>query len=262
MRYVTMGLKREVSLVILPIDDFTGRVITGSAVRMYTEDGKPSIRKEEGYHVFCDLKAPEIRISAEGPLYQKQVFTVPLGGGVQIRQIRMLPGRCYPIPSGATCLKGRLPAGTRLRLYFPEQKKGYKLLYDYDPEKEGKRIRLFCPEKTQLSGKLLCVPERKKKPEFFRILSWQNEEGELEAPLGQAYKKIGTTIFPVYEAEAGRDGTVFLLIRSLPGEGRACIWAEFPGGGEMRTACAELTLEAGRENRITQELFEAYFHNI
>ena len=134
MRYVTMGLKREVSLVILPIDDFTGRVITGSAVRMYTEDGKPSIRKEEGYHVFCDLTAPEIRISAEGPLYQKQVFTVPLGGGVQIRQIRMLPGRCYPIPSGATCLKGRLPAGTRLRLYFPEQKKGYKLLYDYDPE--------------------------------------------------------------------------------------------------------------------------------
>ena len=256
MRYVTMGLKREVSLVILPIDDFTGRVITGSAVRMYTEDGKPSIRKEEGYHVFCDLKVPEIRICAEGPLYQKQTFKVSLGGKVEIRQIRMLPGRCYPIPSGATCLRGRLPAGTKLRLYFPEQKKGYKLLYDYDPEKEGKKIRLFCPEKTQLSGKLLCVPGRKKEPEFFRILSWQKEEGELEAPLDQAYKKIGTTIFPVYEARAGEDGNVYLLIRSLPGEGKACVWAEFPEGEKKKRTCVELTLEAGRENRIAPELFE------
>ena len=53
MRYMTLGLNRRVSLALLPVDDFTGRVITGSAVRMYTLEGnKPSIRKEEGYHVF------------------------------------------------------------------------------------------------------------------------------------------------------------------------------------------------------------------
>lgn len=254
MKYVTMGLKREVSLVILPIDDFTGRVITGSAVRMYTEDGKPSIRKDEGYHVFCDLKVPEIRIFAEGPLYQRQTLTFSLTGGVQIRQIRMLPGWSYPIPSGATCLKGTLPAGSRLRLYFPDQKKGYKLLYDYDPQKEGKKIRLFCPEHIRLDGKLLCIPDKKNAPEFFRILSWQNEEGELEAPLGQIYKKIGTTIFPVYEAEAGEDGKIYLLIQNLPEEGRACIWAE-SAGEEKKTVWTELVLEAGRENRITPEIF-------
>ena len=254
MRYMTLGLNRRVSLALLPVDDFTGRVITGSAVRMYTLEGnKPSIRKEEGYHVFCDLEGTQVQICAEGPLYQKQTLTVPLGEETVVWQVRMLPGRSYPIPAEATCLKGELSPGSRLRLFFPDQKKGFKLLYDYDPEKEGRRLRLYCPEKTRLDGRLLCIAGKKGEPEFFRIARWQDEEGELEAPLGQTYKKIGTTVFPVYEAEAGEDGSFYLLIRSLPEDGHASVFLK-PGGEGAKEIGTELVLEAGRENRITQEI--------
>ena len=99
----------------------------------------------------------------------------------------------------------------------------------------------------------MCIAGKKGEPEFFRIARWQDEEGELEAPLGQTYKKIVTTVFPVYEAEAGEDGSFYLLIRSLPEDGHASVCLK-PGGEGAKEIGTELVLEAGRENRITQEL--------
>ena len=252
MRYMTIGFKRRVSLVLLPIDDFTDRVITGSQLRMYLEEGgRPSIRKPDGYHVFCDLEGSAARICIEGPLYQKQTVELPLGGMATVYQVRMLPNASYPIPSGATCIRGRLKPGSRIRLFFPEQKKSYKLLYDYDPEEKGLSLSLFNPELVPLEGKTLCICSREKE-EFFRVKGQAEEICELEEPLQESYRKIGTSIYPVYEAFAEADGGFYLPIRSIPVESGNCVVRIAEGDGQQER-CLTLTLTAGKENRIAEE---------
>ncbi len=251
MRYMTVGLKKTVSLVLLPIDDFSERVITGSGLRMYTEEGKkPSIRKEDGYHVFCDLTGENVRICIEGPLYQKQTLELPLGKTPGIYQVRVLPNTSYPIPSGATCVRGTLQPGSRIRIFFPEQKKNYKLLYDYNPEKEGERLALFSPEKVKLEGKTLCIRNQDTE-EFFRVKSQTDGICELEEALQKSYKKIGTGVYPVYEACAGEDGSFYLPIRSIPVESGSCV-VRIAGKDGQKEQCRQLILTAGKENRIME----------
>lgn len=257
MKYMTVGFKREVSLVVLPVDDFTERVITGSGLRMYTEEGKrPSIRKPDGYHVFCNLTGSTIRICVEGPLYQKQTLDLPLGDPSKVYVVRMLPNASYPIPAGATCVRGKVKAGSRIRLFFPEQKKSYKLLYDYTPGKENRSLALFCPETVELEGKTLCIKSSSgEEGEFFRVKGQKEETCQLEHPLEKGYKKIGTSVYPVYEVSADGEGSFYLPIRSIPVESGkcTCLIAEAEGRGEIRRT---LILQAGKENRITEEIYQ------
>lgn len=251
--YMTVRLKREVSLVILPIDDFTENVIKSPSFRMYTEDGsRQSIRKMEGYHVFCDLEGSCARICMEDPLYQKQVLEFPLGNGIQVFQIRMLPNAAYPLPAGATCIKGKIRPYGRIRLFFPEQKKNYKLLYDYEPKTKNKEISIFLPEILHLEGKTLCIKNGEIR-EFFRITDQKNEVCQMEHPLKNSYKKVGTSIYPVYEVTADREGRFYLPIRNIPTENCMCL---IKGKEQEPEICRILQLFPEKENKITEEIYE------
>lgn len=249
MRYMTIKMRRELSLVLLPVDDFTDKVIVGSGIRMYTLEGRrPSIRKEDGYHVFCDLQGDAVQICVEGPLYQRQVLTLLLASEPEVIQVRMIPGDSYPIPAGSTCIRGTLGPGSRIRLYFPEQKRCCKLLYDYDVRKNGKELSLFQPETARLEGKTLCIRDKEAHVEFFRIKEQQGEQCRMEAPLSRNYKKIGTTVYRVYEAYAKSDGSIYLPIQNLP-EGDGICMLQKGGTEEEDSFCMKLI--AGKENRIT-----------
>lgn len=254
MRYMTLGLNRKVSLVLLPIDDFTDRIIIGSNLRMFTKEGKkPSIRKEDGYHVFCDLAGDEAEICIEGPLYQEQILKLPIGQEeLNIYQVRMVPGASYPIPQGATIVKGTLPAGSILRLFFTDQKRNCKLLYDYDPKSQGKELSLFQPYQMHLEGKTLCVSGKDKKMEFFRVFDQKGELCILEYPLSKAYQKLGTNVYPVYEAAVREDGSFYLPISHLPEEEKSV--AVLRGTDGKEKVC-EIALTAGRENWITRDMW-------
>lgn len=252
MGYMTIRIKRKLSLVLLPVDDFTDRIIAGPGIRMYTaEGGHPSLRKEEGYHVFCDLPGDRARICVEGPLYQRRVLELPLTEEPEVIQVRMIPGEGYPIPEGATCISGNLAPGSLIRLYFPEQKKCCKLLYDYDARRDGKELSLFQQEPGSLEGQTLCISDKEGKGEFFRIRKQEGERCHMEHPLSGNYKKIGTTVYRVYEACAKEDGSIYLLIRNLPGTCSTgiCVVKE---GDEEKCFPAELT--AGKKNRTLKIL--------
>lgn len=255
MKYMTIGLKRQVSLVLLPIDDFTGRIITGSQLHVYTKEDKiSSTRKPDGYHIFCDLTGSETEICLEGPLYQKQTLKFPTEqGGSTIHQVRMLPGTGYPLPQGVTIVAGVLPPGSVLRLFFPGQKRNCKLLDDYDPGVHGEELALFRPYDMSLEGKILCIRGKEKDMEFFRVTDQRSNICTLEHPLSKPYQKVGTNIFPVYQAAAGADGSFYLPISNLTGnENCICILMRT---GEEDKIC-EITLTAGIKNRITEAVWE------
>ena len=251
---MTIGLKRKVSLALLPIDDFTDRIITGSWLRVYTVEGNiSSIRKPDGYHIFCDLPDGEVEICLEGPLYQKQILKLPVGEEPGIYQVRMLPGTNYPLPQGATIIRGSLPKGSVLRLFLPKQKRNCKLLYDYDPDVQGTELFLFRPYEVSLEGKKLCICGKEKNMEFFRVSDQRGNICVLEHPLSRAYQKKDTNIYLVYESAAGEDGSFYLSLAGLTGaEACVCILTDEDG----RERNCEITLTAGIENRLADDVWK------
>ncbi len=246
MEYLTAGWKKKVSLVLLPIDGFTDQIITEPRFRVYLkESGRPSIRKDDGYHVFCGLPEGRTEICMEGPLYQSQELSLLVPSGKpKVIYVRLLPSRNYPIPKGATCVKGSLRPGGRFRLFFPDQKKSYKLSYDYNPDVQGRTLGLFLPKACRLEGKTLCIQNKEGNREFFRIIS-QTEDLELDRPLQRSYKKIGASVFPVQEASAGEDGMFYLPIGGFLEETVPCVCMVSEGGEEMTYSWS---LVAGQEN--------------
>ncbi|MCH5275792.1 MAG: hypothetical protein J1E65_08120 [Lachnospiraceae bacterium] len=255
MKYMTIGLKRKVSFALLPIDDFTGQIITGSQLRAcLREENKSSIRKPDGYHIFCDLSGSEAEVCLEGPLYQKQILRLPIGQeAAKVYQVRMLPKRGYPFPQGTTIVSGVLPKGSMIRMFFPKKKKGCKLLYDYDPGIQGKELSLFRPSKMYLGGKTMCICGQKEDLEFFRISDQREDICILEQPLSKVYQKSGTGVYPVYEAAAGVAGSFYLPIGGLREE-EICICILIGADGKEKICQVELM--TGRENRITKDMWK------
>lgn len=255
MEYMTVGLKREVSLVLLPIDDFTDRIITGSRLRVYIKkENRTSIRKPDGYHVFCDLIGSEAEVCLEGPLYQKRILRLPIEHGKSnIHHVRMLPEAAYPLPRGAIVVSGLLPIGAAIRLYVPGKRRGYKLLQDYDPGIRGEELPLFLPCGLSLLGKLMCVCGKEKDLEFFRVTDQKGNISILEHPLSKGYQRMGTDVYPVYEASAGEDGSFYLPIDGLTGE-ETCVCVLMGPDGEEKTC--EITLTAEGENWITEDIWK------
>ena len=254
MQYMTIGLKRKVSLILLPIDDFTGRIIKGSKLRVYlTEDNIPSIRKQDGYHVFCNLSGSEAEVCLEGPLYQKQILRLPIGQGkLQIYPVRMLPGIAYPLPEETTIISGTLPEGGVLRIFTLGKKRECKLLCDYDPGIQGECLSLFQSFEMSLEGKTMCIRDKEKNHEFFKITEHKGNICIPERPLSKTYQKIGTGVYPVYEITGGEDGEFRIPISGLTGE-EVGIGYLLRAGKEEKTC--EIALMAGKENRIMEDMW-------
>lgn len=255
MQYMTIGLKKKVSLVLLPIDDFTGRIIQGSGLRVYLkEENISSIRKQDGYHIFCNLSGDEAEICLEGPLYQKRILRLPIGQEKsEIYPVRMLPGNAYPFPKGTTIVSGTLPEDGELRLFTLGQKRGCKLLYDYDPDIQGESLSLFRPFEMLLAGKTMCIRDKDKNHEFFKITEHKGNICIPEHPLSKTYKKIGTCVYPVCEITGGEDGEFRLPISGLTGE-EVGIGYLIRAGKEEKIC--EIALMVGEENRITEDMWK------
>lgn len=255
MQYMTIGMKRKVSVILLPIDDFTGRIIKGSNLRVYlTEDNIPSIRKQDGYHVFCNLSGSEAKICLEGPFYQKQILRLPIGQGkLQVYPVRMLPGIAYPLPEGTTIISGTLPEGSVFRLFTLGKKGECKIMRDYDPGIEGEGLSLFQPFEMFLEGKTMCIRDKDKSHEFFKIAEHKGNVCIPERPLSKTYQKIGTGVYPVYEIAGGENGEFRLPINGLTGEEKGIGF--LIRAGKEEKSC-ELILIAGKENRITEDIWK------
>lgn len=255
MQYMTIGLKRKVSLILLPIDDFTGRIITGSKLRVYLkEENVSSIRKQDGYHIFCNISGSEAEICLEGPLYQKQILRLPIGQEKpKVYPVRMFPGIAYPLPKETTIVSGTLPEGGVLKLVTFGQKRGCKLLHDYDPGVQGESLSLFRPFETFLVGRTMCIRDKEKNYEFFKITDQKGNICIPEHPLSKTYRKIGTGVYPVYEITGGEDGEFRLPINGLTEEE---IGIGFLMRAGIEEKSCEISLMAGKENRITEDMWK------
>lgn len=242
---------RTVSLVVTAVDDFTGRVITGSNVRVWIDGAKPPIKKQDGYHVFMNLPAGMHTVHAEGGFYNRCSFTCRVEEGTYTNlKLRMTPGRNAPLEAGTAVIEGSAPSGSRVRIRAAERQLAYKLLTDV---KAGDtKAAIYHPDGADIEGKLLCICAQSGEETYIRVLRCTDTgraEYLLDGSMPCDFQKIGTLVFPVSESMADSRGRFFVPLRSVPEKACAFICM-------TESASKEFTLSAGSRVRLAFEALE------
>lgn len=227
---------RTVSLVVTLIDDFTGRIITGSNARVWIENERPPIKKAEGWNVFLNLPEGEHIVLAEGGFYNRQSRACEISGNAYTElKIRMTPNRTYPLPHGTANIRGITEPNCGVRVYPNDKSASCKLLADV---KTGSaNVGIFRADDCDIVGKLFFVKGERGSGEFFRVISAvkdKSSEYEIAPKLTHAYSRIGTLIFPVIEAFSDDKGEFFVPIPAV--SARECSYICESLGSEKKSA--------------------------
>lgn len=200
----------HVSLVVLAIDDFTGRTITDKKVNVLIEGQKPIAVKEDGYRVFVNLHEKKVTLSCKSRYYQPQSKEIALAqiDEQEVFILRLVPSPEYPFPDGVTSVRGQTRANATL-WFWSEEQNGYKLLSDYHAENE--MLEIYVPKERILLGKafLICDRERGNK-ELFRITEKKERQYRMDRRLSHDYKKTAAIVTPAHEITADESGRFFL----------------------------------------------------
>lgn len=79
------------SLVVLVIDDLTGKPVLGNKVRVATANGILPVVKEDGYRVFVNLRQGEVNVICGSSEYERQERTVDPEKQQDVLEIRLCP---------------------------------------------------------------------------------------------------------------------------------------------------------------------------
>lgn len=221
---IRFKLRQRVALVVDVIDDFTGRTVTGSGVRVSAiNETVTPIKKSEGYFIFTNCSSEILDICVEAVAYHTETARVhmerlnPLN---PVLKIRLKPNRLYTLPREATSIEGRTEAGALIYVVHSNEEDGLKLLYDYDSKtKDSCEISIYNPASIDMEGKEFAICKKDSADfEIFTIAGKACEDGDkyiLYEPLKSGYKKASSIIFQVQSAKADRDGNYFIAIKEL-----------------------------------------------
>lgn len=246
--YISLG----VSLVVIAIDDFNNKPISGNRLRVWIDGEKAAIQKQEGYYVFVNLKKKELVLHIEGEIYNKREILLDENKLKEYKQealkVRMIPNRRYPITSDTTCIEGIAKPYSKIKIYSEEYTTPYKLLYTY--EKGSREISIYHPNDINIEGKILLIKNKDDTQyEFVEIEG--KKEGEqtlyhIQYPLSNTYKKIGTVLYPVYTVETDEKGEFYFPVSGLYTAKTSFVF--ILQGKEKKNKVVELT--AGKVNKI------------
>lgn len=232
-------MKRHVSLVLLPIDDYTNEVIKGNYIKPWIEWEHAPIWKQ-GFYIFTDMKQEKVLLHVDSQLYQNQTISISLDtSSARVIKLRLVPSEKYAMGNNSVVIRGIGEVGQKAAFYSEEIRQCYKLLKDYEP---GTKISIFHPNGLDLSGKTVWLKGREKR--YLATLGEQQEDEEncyeiTRVP--EKLRKAETDIYLVYETVVREDGTFYLLFPQSKE-------IEFHGIMEYQKISQPIVLRAGEEN--------------
>lgn len=238
----------HVSLVVLPVDDFTGKPITGGQVRIYAAGEKASVIKPDGYHIFMNLQERKITIHCVGEWYTSRTEEIILSSDSvpQIVKLRLSPSASYPIPSGAACVAGKAAPGKKIRFFCTNSEEMYRLSGEYSCTGDARdTLHIFNPSQKDLEGRTMLIQDKNGQQEYFSIVAMVEEDYRMALPLQRDYKRIGTVLYPVFETYSDSKGDFFILLENRRKKEDVWSW-EIEGDPTKR----EVVLTSGRTSRI------------
>ncbi len=207
---------RHVSLVVLLIDDLTGKNITGSNARVWIENEKPPIKKNDGFNVFLDLPEGDYEIKAEGGFYSRSSVPCRVDDGkYQMITVRLTPNAMYPVPPDCVRIEGTAEPDQTVIVYSQDRNMAYKLLSD--AKKGTDTIGIYHDDSINIEGKLLKIIGSAGKGEFIRVSAHADKEKSeylLSYKLSGDYPKVGTIIVPAFRTSADSSGKFTIILRN------------------------------------------------
>lgn len=237
------------SLTVLVIDDYTGKPVQQKDITLRVPGQAPPQVKGGGYYVFVNVTQPEIQIICESRIYFPRTKYVgsETGEAQKVQILRLMPKAEYPTLGKATALSGRAKPGENFFIWKREGE-GYRLSKNLGGE-EGVpdcRIAIYNPEDRMLEGKGFYILDRDTgDKEFFRITGEEGGYFCMDRPLQGKYKKMRTSILPVYEVQADERGEVFVL---FAGEAASKFEVVCQSTGDGKKV--QLSLRRGRVKKV------------
>lgn len=213
-------VRNRVSLVLLPIDDFTDKVITEKVVnvRIANSNLKP-IRKQDGFIVFTNIEESNIVVIINGYFYNTarvEIDIARLNELAPIIKVRLKPNEQYHFPKNTTCLMGKTIPNTILTVIHKSKFNKFRLLED---NKKGKAdIKIYNPINVDLEGRDFIITDKSSRSrEEFTIVEYndENKTYTLNKTLKKEYKKEVCMIIKIDYIEVFEDGKFFLPLRNI-----------------------------------------------
>lgn len=241
-------------LVVLVIDDLTGKPVGADKVLVSIAGQRPPVVKPDGYRVFVNIRETSFNLRCQSSVYY------PWEGKVDLTErrpedilvIRLKPNAHYPVPDHITCVAGRTCPGQRIWFWHPDSG-NFRLMQDYKSSGKGYNdiIDIYHSERQEMEGRYFFISGAGKgRKEYFKISGRVDGKYRMDRELSGDYRKIGTVIVPVYEITADGKGEFFLPLagndKGIPEE-EIRLACQPEGGQEEKI----FTLLAGRVNPIT-----------
>lgn len=218
----------RVQAVVSVLDDFTGRAVENSLIRLEMPEGTRVIPKAGGCFVIIDSPSRQMNFHISSPIYETAHIDIDLDAceeACPMIGVRLIPGHCYPIQEGITSIEGYTDPGESVIAVCTEQARPIRLQFDYEKKKDREHIRIYHMPGETLEGRQLALISQNRVLEYIEILKKEHEEGlyQLKNPLTKDYKKAGIYICRVNRGKTSENGYFRILLAQVPAEGCECI---------------------------------------
>lgn len=221
-------IRKSAILVVSVIDDHTGKMVSGSNIRVAVA-GKKAYRKDDGYYVFINLSGSSHEITVESDIYLTETLHVDMkniDSRNPVVYVRLKPNALHPATPGTTWIKGRLSRGGNL---LKGASIGIEYLSGVDRikisedgvEAGSKAVRLYMPGDMLLFGKQFLINDKddegKSKNEVCRIAGAYGDKFLLEKGLQFGHKR-GTSLIPIENTRTDEKGSFVILLKPFKGD--------------------------------------------
>lgn len=213
----------HIPLVILPTDEFTGKIIKNPDFEVWAEGAGRPVRKPEGFWVFTETFGEEVCVGMRGYGYREMRVSVSLPALKRqnpVVKIIVKPDRNYSFPAGTVYMEGTLPKHSVLLAAGKSHSHAEKLRADCN---EGDEILAVYQEVPRDIGDMTCLlADRKEESgneDWVRLLAPLDfERGiyPLQEPVRCFHGRAKTRLFPAVRHETDLHGTDYFL--AIPSE--------------------------------------------
>ena len=213
----------RVSFVVIPIDDFTNKVILDKSINMFVSglNVKP-IKKQDGFFVFTNIDEMNIDLTINSYSYNTSkltIDTIELNHLNPIIKVRLKPNDKYNFPNNTTCIRGKGKPNTTIVIIQNNKNNIFKL-FD-DSIKESLILKIYNPLNIDLVEKSFIISVKGSIPrEKFNIIEFNEitQEYILDRHLKEDYKKEICEISIIDYIDISEDGIFFLPLKNVTKE--------------------------------------------
>lgn len=213
----------KVSFVVIPIDDFTNKIIINKPINMILIGlNVKQIKKQDGLFVFTNIDEINVDLTIDAYSYNITKLNIDISKLNHLNpiiKVRLKPNDRYNFPNNTTCIRGKGEPNTIISIIQNCKRNMFKLLDDN--VKNSSILKIYNPLNIDLEGKNFIITEKvNKAKEKFNIVEFNEitEEYILDKPLKKEYKKEICEILKIDYIDIFEDGIFFLPLKNVTKE--------------------------------------------